>query len=130
MQPNGGIDGYTFYYCDITLAEGLYWFSFRYTSDYGEFKVTKTEHSLGVVSDKGTDWQLTVYTADFETPDWLDGGIIYQIFPDRFYNSGAEKVMFPPIALFKTIGTRSPNTVRQQSRKPSVTIISVGILRG
>ncbi len=73
MQPDGGIDEYNYYYCDITLAEGLYWYSFRYTSDYGEFKVTKTEHSLGIVSDNGTDWQLTVYNADFETPDWLDG---------------------------------------------------------
>ena len=95
MQPDGGIDEYNYYYCDITLAEGLYWYSFRYTSDYGEFKVTKTEHSLGIVSDNGTDWQLTVYNADFETPDWLDGGIIYQIFPDRFYNSGAEKSNVP-----------------------------------
>ena len=37
------------------------------------------------------DWQLTVTEKDFTTPDWLKGGIIYQIFPDRFYNSGAKK---------------------------------------
>ena len=33
-------------------------------------------------------YQLTVYSADFKTPDWFKGGIMYQIFPDRFYKSG------------------------------------------
>lgn len=51
MQPDGGIDEYNYYYCDITLAEGLYWYSFRYTSDYGEFKVDQNRafvrHSIG-----------------------------------------------------------------------------------
>lgn len=30
------------------------------------------------------DWQQTVYSADYDTPDFIKGGIIYQIFPDRF----------------------------------------------
>ena len=29
-------------------------------------------------------FQLTVYDPAFETPDWLAGAIMYQIFPDRF----------------------------------------------
>ncbi len=29
-------------------------------------------------------WQLTVYETGFQTPEWLKGGVIYQIFPDRF----------------------------------------------
>ena len=36
-------------------------------------------------------WQLTCYNKDFKTPDWLAGGVMYQIFPDRFYNSGSPK---------------------------------------
>ena len=36
-----------------------------------------------------------MYDADFTTPDWLKGGIIYQIFPDRFYASGKEKNNVP-----------------------------------
>ena len=32
-------------------------------------------------------YQLTVYDKNFKTPDWIKGGIIYQIFPDRFYQS-------------------------------------------
>ncbi|MDF3005831.1 MAG: glycoside hydrolase family 13 protein [Oscillospiraceae bacterium] len=33
------------------------------------------------------EWQLTVYNADFTTPDWVKGGVMYQIFPDRFARS-------------------------------------------
>lgn len=31
-------------------------------------------------------YDLVVYDKDFETPDWMKNGIIYQIFPDRFFN--------------------------------------------
>ena len=89
------IGDYRYYNGEITLSEGLYWYKFFYTSAHGEFYVTKTGESIGCVTAEGTDWQQTVYSADFTTPDWLAGGIIYQIFPDRFYNSGAEKVNIP-----------------------------------
>ncbi len=95
MLPCDWLEDYRFYECDLTLSEGLYWYSFKYHSDYGEFKVTKHEHSLGVVSPDGKTWQLTVFSNDYKTPDWLDGGIIYQIFPDRFCNSGKEKTNLP-----------------------------------
>ncbi|MDD4688497.1 MAG: glycoside hydrolase family 13 protein [Eubacteriales bacterium] len=32
-------------------------------------------------------WQLTVYDEDFTTPNWAKGGLMYQIFPDRFRRS-------------------------------------------
>lgn len=31
-------------------------------------------------------WQVDVYQPDFTTPDWMKNAIIYQIFPDRFFN--------------------------------------------
>ena len=95
MQPNEWLEDYRFYDCEINLTEGLYWYSFRYTSDYGEFFVTKTETSLGIVSGDGKSWQQTVYSKEYKTPDWLAGGIIYQIFPDRFCNSGKKKENLP-----------------------------------
>jgi len=95
MKPAEWLEDYRYYECEINLTEGLYWYSFRYTSDYGEFCVTKTDTSLGIVSSEGAWWQQTVYSKDFTTPKWLDGGIIYQIFPDRFYNSGKEKANVP-----------------------------------
>ena len=95
MKPAKWLEDYRYYECEINLTEGLYWYSFRYTSDYGEFFVTKTETSLGIVSGEGAWWQQTVYAKDFTTPKWLDGGIIYQIFPDRFYNSSKAKANVP-----------------------------------
>lgn len=87
---------YRFYDCEIKVAEGLYWFDFRYTSAHGQFFVVKSEHGLGVVSaNEGDRFQLTAYESNFTTPNWLKGGLIYQIFPDRFYNSGEPKSNVP-----------------------------------
>lgn len=95
LSPKEYLEDYRFYDCSISREEGLYWYCFRYTSDYGEFHVTKTESSLGIVSSEGNWWQLTVYSNDFSTPTSFEGGIIYQIFPDRFYNSGKIKENIP-----------------------------------
>lgn len=95
LSPAECCEEYRFWDCEITLDAGLYWYAFRYESEYGEFFVTKCSHSTGHVSREGAFWQQTVYNSDFTVPDWLDGGIIYQIFPDRFYNSGAKKSNIP-----------------------------------
>ncbi len=102
MSPAEYLDGYRFYECEITLSEGLYFYAFRYDSDYGCMQVRKNESSLGIVSDEGEWWQQTVYEADFKTPDWLKGGIIYQIFPDRFYFSGKQKQNVPTDRFIQT----------------------------
>ncbi len=31
--------------------------------------------------------QITVYEKDFETPDWMHRAVVYQLFPDRFYDA-------------------------------------------
>lgn len=95
MKPKETLENYRFYDCEVTLETGLYWYKFRYLSDYGEFLVTKTETSLGIVSNGGGCWQQTVYDKDFSPPSGFAGGIIYQIFPDRFYNSGSKKQSVP-----------------------------------
>ena len=93
LIPREWLNEYRFYDCEITLTDGLYWYDFRYTSAHGEFFIVKELMGRGVVSQtEGEKWQITVYSADFSTPDWLKGGIIYQIFPDRFYNSGKPKL--------------------------------------
>lgn len=33
-------------------------------------------------------YQILIYSENFSTPDWFKGGIMYQIFPDRFFRSG------------------------------------------
>lgn len=96
LTPREWLCDYRFYDCEITLDNGLYWYDFRYDSAHGQFFVVKEQKGRGIVSlCEGAKWQITVYDADFITPDWLKGGIIYQIFPDRFYASGKEKSGVP-----------------------------------
>ncbi len=33
-------------------------------------------------------YQILIYSENFSTPDWFKGGIMYQIFPDRFFRCG------------------------------------------
>ncbi|MDT3426889.1 glycosidase [Paenibacillus forsythiae] len=41
----------------------------------------------GSVSDEGAvPYDLTVYDPDFKTPDWMKNAVVYQIFPDRFFD--------------------------------------------
>ncbi len=97
MFPCSQIDDYIVYECSIQPAEGLYWYDFVYNSDYGTYFVKKTNTSLGIYTqkDEGLCWQQTVFESDFTTPEWLQGGIIYQIFPDRFCNSSSPKSGIP-----------------------------------
>ena len=117
LTPGEYLEDYRFYECDITLDEGLYWYWFRYESAFGEFFVKKTDSSLGIVSNKGGMWQLTVYEKDYKTPDWLDGGIIYQIFPDRFYNSGKEKANIPEDRFIVTNWNKQPEYTQHSNFK-------------
>lgn len=79
-------DGGKFYGTEISLEAGLYWYNFCYSTNDGNFTVGKGAHNTGAVGSSDA-FQLTVYDKNFSTPDWLKGGIIYQIFPDRFYRS-------------------------------------------
>lgn len=74
---------------------GLYGYRFEYDTPWGTSRIYNSGDGIGKIRDNGDMWQLTVYDKDFETPDWLKGGIIYQIFPDRFAFSGEEKANVP-----------------------------------
>ena len=83
----GACDVYT---CTVAPQEcGLYWYSFALYTAKGLMFVTHTENGLGELTDHPPQpWQLTVYDAAFTTPDWFKGGVLYQIFPDRFCKVG------------------------------------------
>lgn len=90
---------------------GLYWYHFDISSPWGETRLCKTADFTGAFSPFGaeiTDWQITVCTSDFTTPDWLKGGVIYQIFPDRFYNSGEKKENVPSDRVLRTDTENQP----------------------
>lgn len=71
----------------LSLSEpGLYFYYFIIGgSKAGLGKMRNLEFSEQI-----TYYQLLVYTEDYKTPDWFKGGIMYQIFPDRFYRAGDE----------------------------------------
>lgn len=81
-------DNYNWYAINYTASEGLYFYSFCYDSPWGRLDITRFKFGEGLVSSKGEEWQLTVTEKDISVPQGFSGGLIYQIFPDRFYNSG------------------------------------------
>jgi len=71
--------------CRLCVKEpGLYRYRFTYDSDGGGGVIGDEGGGIGCAGE-GTYWQLTVYNKDFALPDWVSGGILYQIFPDRFH---------------------------------------------
>lgn len=75
-------------------APGLYFYHFEVRTHRGSQRLSKGFAGDGIFGGNN-QWQLTVYDKAFQTPDWLEGGIMYQIFPDRFYKSGAAKGEIP-----------------------------------
>lgn len=74
---------------------GLYFYHFELETPWGNSLVKNVGNGEGELNAEGTEFQQTVYEKDFKTPDFLKGGLIYQIFPDRFYNSKTPKKNVP-----------------------------------
>lgn len=74
---------------------GFYEYRFEYDTQWGTSRIFDAGDGIGKIRDSGKYWQLTVYNKDFTTPEWLKGGLIYQIFPDRFAFSGTKKTDVP-----------------------------------
>lgn len=68
----------------------FYYFSLNINSKYVELRRDRFSKSLFGGSENEC-FQLTVYSSSIEVPSFLKGAIFYQIFPDRFYNSGQTK---------------------------------------
>lgn len=86
-----GMNGDSEEWWDITFSypeEGLYFYHFTYKTPFGTGNIFQRSAGIGKISPDGHDWQQTVYSAHYTTPDWVKGGVMYQIFPDRF-NIGA-----------------------------------------
>lgn len=84
------------------IESGPYFYRFMFDGGFGRCSVSKKENSFDGVIGEGGKWQLTVYDEDFSTPDFIKGGLIYQIFPDRFYFSGRKKENVPSDRILRT----------------------------
>ena len=60
------------FYCDDI------WNNYYKTGDYGQGGIGNADDIFA--------YDLVVYEAGFETPDWMKNAVIYQIFPDRFFD--------------------------------------------
>ncbi len=74
---------------------GLYWYCFEFDGPWSTERIYKGPYSCGFIAIDESRWQLTVCKAGYKTPDTYKGGVMYQIFPDRFRNSGTPKVNVP-----------------------------------
>ncbi|MDR2647444.1 MAG: glycoside hydrolase family 13 protein [Oscillospiraceae bacterium] len=110
---SSGTDGHGFDFAWDLVWEGMQgeheeWWKITFTLDtpavYDYKFVYESDFGGGVVGDEGdgvgcfgenTPWRLTVYDAALRLPDWVAGGVMYQIFPDRFFASGQAKKNIP-----------------------------------
>ena len=93
MNQSGIENGYIYYKKDINTADdyiGLVFYYFSISYEKGMlFYGNNPEHLGGVGSiykDNPKYYQITIYENIHPVPVWFKNSIVYQIFPDRFYN--------------------------------------------
>lgn len=67
----------------FVTTPGLYFYHFEFGLHNRRVAVY-ADRDLLPVEANGDEWQLTAYEKLYQTPDCTDGGIFYQIMPDRF----------------------------------------------
>lgn len=64
---------------------GLYFYYFRIGDEY--FGCGRLRNGEFMPQVSLACWQITVFDEAYHTPAWMKGGVMYQIFPDRFYRA-------------------------------------------
>ncbi len=82
MQKNGD-----FFEVQLKFSVGLYFYYFICDNKF----ISLSDYYIGEISTNINCFQLSVYDKNYSVPKFLRGGIIYQIFPDRFYSSSDTK---------------------------------------
>ena len=100
-----GMHGNDFENWDITFIpqeRGVYTYHFELHCNCGLKFVSKVQFGIGEICDYINDFQQTVYQKNDFGLSGLEGGLIYQIFPDRFYFSGEKKENVPSGRIIRT----------------------------
>ncbi len=74
----------------ISFSKGLYFYKFSLSD--GRF-IGQSEDLYSQIGYDVQCFQLTAYSRNYKVPVWINGGIIYQIFPDRFCRSSNKKTL-------------------------------------
>ena len=87
MTVTGSKGAYQIWEGSFSLdTPGLYFYHFQITKPEGSFRLFKQGNDTNM--EAGDQWQISCIPADFTTPDWAKGAVIYQVFPDRFRKNG------------------------------------------
>ncbi|PKM61843.1 MAG: alpha-glycosidase [Firmicutes bacterium HGW-Firmicutes-21] len=69
---------------------GLFFYHFEAETANGRLYTQTDGVNCTLAGSFRNEWQMSVYTEEYKTPEWLDGGVIYQIFIDRFAKGGVD----------------------------------------
>jgi len=75
---------------NLSFNAGLYFYCFDICN--GNY-VGLGDDYFGVITSSPNEFQLTAYAKEYSVPKWIYGGIIYQIFPDRFCRAEKSKIL-------------------------------------
>ena len=102
------------------------------TPGNGRKKLCLDKEGKGCFKDEVSAWQLTVYESDFKVPEWFKGGVMYQIFPDRFAvskNAKRRKREVPPDRILREDWGGTPEYRPDEREKYATTTSSAETLR-
>ncbi|MBO5930221.1 MAG: glycoside hydrolase family 13 protein [Clostridia bacterium] len=68
------------------FAKNLYFYYFNIRTQEGAFDLYKQGNDTNI--GEGDLWQLTCFDKNYDTPEEFKGRVMYQIFPDRFFQAG------------------------------------------
>ena len=83
-------DPYMFWTCSFNMEyTGLYWYSFRVETTDGKILISRDmDNRADIALGERYMWQQTVYEREYQVPEWIQGGVFYHIFVDRFHHKG------------------------------------------
>lgn len=77
---------YTYNIAVKVTSSGVYFYHFDIQNEEQIYRVG-SDDDLHAMLGKGSEWQLTVQSEEYK-PTALDGGVMYEIMPDRFFIGG------------------------------------------
>lgn len=89
MYKDRSGDGYDNYLADVQLKKGLYWYYFVLDGvTYERYVGMGDDARAAMFFENVRPYQLSVYKKQYDTPAWLNKGVMYQIMVDRFCATG------------------------------------------
>lgn len=87
-HENGFVSEYTVNTKELTDRDGLFFTHFEFVSGGKRYYTAFNGYSCTIEERFVNETQMLVYSEQYHCPEWLIGGAMYQIFPDRFSRGG------------------------------------------